>query len=84
MEKKQYQTRDLYYAAYLCVAGVPLQDTVKKNGPGGPAVFFIFEDGENIKELKQQFFNRKAKVSALQYADEIRNMKNQTHEAMNA
>lgn len=70
-----YRTSDLYYAAYLRVAGVPLKETVRE----GNRVFFVFESTDGIKDLKQQYYNRTSKVPALSYADEIRSMKNLTH-----
>lgn len=73
-----YETSDLYYAAYLKVAGVMLEETVRRGG----RVYFVFESQPTIKELKQQYFNRTSKVAALSYADEIKAMKALTHDAM--
>ena len=70
-----YRTSDLYYAAYLRVAGVPLIETEKE----GSRVFFVFERVEGIRDLKREYFNRTARVPALSYADEVRNMKALTH-----
>ena len=70
-----YRTSDLYYAAYLKVAGCLLKGTERD----GRRVFFIFEKSELISDLKQQYFNRTSKVPALTYADEIRSMKALTH-----
>lgn len=70
-----YRTSDLYYAAYLRVAGVSLIETERE----GNRVFFVFEKVEGIRDLKKEYFNRTAKVPALSYADEIRNMKALTH-----
>jgi len=70
-----YRTSDLYYAAYLKVAGVEFKGTTKE----GKRVFFLFENAEGMADLKKQYFNRYAKVSALTYADEIRSMKNLTY-----
>lgn len=75
VEDRRYRTSDLYYAAYLRVAGVSLIETVRDQN----RVFFIFEHTPNIRDLKNDYFNRKAKVPALTYADEIRNMKALTH-----
>ncbi len=74
-ETKRYRTSDLYYAAYLRVAGVPLVETIRE----GSRVFFVFEHSSTIRDLKNEYFNRKAKVPALTYADEIRTMKALTH-----
>lgn len=70
-----YRTSDLYYAAYLKVAGCLLKGTDRE----GRRVFFIFEKSDLISDLKQQYFNRTSKVPALTYADEIRSMKALTH-----
>lgn len=75
VEEKRYRTSDLYYAAYLRVAGVPLIETAREGG----RVYFVFESVEGLRDLKNEYFNRKAKVPALSYADEIRSMKALTH-----
>jgi len=71
----RYRTSDLYYAAYLKVAGVVFLDTEKE----GHRIFFVFENNNSIKELKKEYFNRTSRVPALTYADEIRTMKSLTH-----
>lgn len=68
----EFKTADLYYSAYLKVAGVPLVDTRRE----GSRVYFIFEDSPNLKDLKREYYNRTAKVPAMSYADEIQAMKN--------
>lgn len=77
-KQSHYRTSDLYYAAYLKVAGVSFVGTVRENG----RVYFLFdEDGAvSIRELKQQYYNRTSKVAALTFVDEIRVMKGLTHE----
>jgi hypothetical protein len=68
----RYRTSDLYYAAYLKVAAVPFIEAVRE--PGG-RVIFIFEDVEGMRDLKNQYYNRTAKVVALNFADEVKAMK---------
>lgn len=68
----RYRTSDLYYAAYLKVAAVPFVEAVRE--PGG-RVIFIFEDVEGMRDLKNQYYNRTAKVVALNFADEVKAMK---------
>lgn len=75
--EETYRTSDIYYAAYLKVAGVFHADTVRE----GSRVYFIFDQVEGLRDLKNQYFNRTAKISALAYADEIRNLKALTHMA---
>lgn len=74
-EEKTYRTSDLYYAAYLRVAGVVFLDSDRSGG----RVSFIFENTDAIRELKREYFNRTSKICALNYADEIRNMKALIH-----
>jgi hypothetical protein len=69
-----YRTSDMYYAAYLKVAGVPFAGTSREGG----RVFFLFEDGENVKELKVGYYNN-VKIAALPFADAIKSMKALTH-----
>jgi len=77
-KKNGYRTSDLYYAAYLKVAGVKLSGTQRD----GARVYFLFEegDGSDLRELRDQYYNRTSKVAALTYADEIKVMKALTHE----
>lgn len=65
----------MYYAAYLKVAEVPFMGTTRE----GSRVFFLFENTDALRELKDQYFTRTSKVSALTYADEIKAMKALTH-----
>lgn len=71
----QYETSDLYYAAYLRVAGVTYSGTRRE----GNRVFFLFEPSNSLKDLKDAYFNRTGKVSALTFADEVKAMKSLTH-----
>jgi len=77
-KKSGYRTSDLYYAAYLKVAGVKLTGTDRDGG----RVYFLFDEGDtnNMRELRDQYYNRTSKVAALTYADEIKVMKALTHE----
>lgn len=69
-----YRTSDMYYAAYLKVAGVPFAGTHRDGG----RVYFLFQDDETIKELKVGYYNN-VKIAALPYADAIKAMKALTH-----
>lgn len=68
---KEYRTRDLYLSAYLKAVGVPFLGTHKVSGN----VLFIFENRDDLRVLKDAFFNRSGQVSALDYADELRALK---------
>ena len=72
-----YRTNDMYYAAYLVVAEVPLVDTVRDAG----RVVFRFEAAAPavMRELKNEYFSGHAKVSALGYKQAIQTMKQLTH-----
>lgn len=72
-----YRTSDLYYAAYLRVAGVTFKGTEKE----GSRVFFLFENSENMRDLKVQYHNGTSKVPAMPYADAIKSMKSLTHDS---
>jgi len=74
-DEETYRTSDLYFAAYLRVAQVPFLETQRE----GQRVHFVFKKVEGLRDLKNQYFNRQAKVPALTYADEIKNMKALTH-----
>lgn len=74
----RYQTTDLYYAAYLKVAAVPFVEAVRESNG---RVVFVFEDVEGIRDLKNQYYGRTAKVVAMTYADEVKAMKSLTFNA---
>ena len=74
----QYRTSDLYYAAYLKVAGVDFIDTERE----GSRVFFLFKDdgeGTVMRDLRREYFSGHSKVSALALVQEIKNMKSLTY-----
>jgi len=73
----QYRTSDLYFAAYLKVAGIKFLEAIRE----GDRIIFIFEEGEAMRDLKNVYFNRSAKVVAMNFADEIKAMKALTHMA---
>ena len=67
-----FRTSDLYYAAYLRVAGVPFMGTERDE----KRVTFLFDVAESqILDLKQGYFTNKARVPALSYVQMIREMK---------
>lgn len=77
MSCDHYRTKDLYYAAYLRVAGISLVDTVRE----GRQVYFLFDDPGNgvIPDLKKAYFSDKAKVPAMSFVQAIRMMKTLVH-----
>ena len=75
-----YQTGDLYFAAYLMVAGVEYHDMVCDDGDSNRMVFEFESQGHQaMQALKRDYFSGKAKVPAKAYADAIRNMKSLLH-----
>lgn len=73
----EFRTSDLYFAAYLQVAGAPMSNT-DRNGSG--KVHFIFDTTVvNIAELKNAWFNHSGKVPALPYANAIKSLKSICH-----
>ena len=76
-----YRTSDLYYAAYLKVAGVPLKGT-EADVEGSRRVFFVFEgqDPGVLRDLKDQYFMDRAKVHALSYSQAVKVLKSLLHE----
>ena len=71
----RYTTADLYYAAYLKTAAVEFLGTERD----GDRTVFVFTRPDNIRDLKNQYFTRRAKVPALTYGDEIKVLKTMTH-----
>lgn len=74
----RYKTADLYYAAFLKTAAVEFLGTEHDEHDGDRTVF-VFMRPDNIRDLKMQFFTRRAKVSAMTYADDIKALKILTH-----
>jgi hypothetical protein len=74
---EKFRTHDLYFAAYLQVAGVTMLGT-DRNGSG--KVSFIFDASvSNIEELKSAWFSRQGRIQALPYADAIKSLKSVCH-----
>ena len=77
--ESEYRTSDLYFAAYLQVAGAPMVHT-ERNGNG--KVSFIFDSSVvNIEELRRAWFSRQGKIEALPYADAVKSLKSVCHTA---
>ena len=78
VRNRRYRTADLYYAAYLKTAAVEFLST-EPDSRDPKRTNFVFAWQENIRDLKAQYFTRRAKVSALTYADEIKALKTLIH-----
>ena len=71
-----FRTSDIYFAAYLKVAGARMMGTERK----GRRVVFIFEDQGPIamRQLKGAYFADSAKVNVLSFVQAVKNMKELT------
>lgn len=76
MGPDEYRTSDLYFAAFLKTAKCHLKncDIDQRN-----KITFIFESNPRISDLLLGWTNRTEKVSALDYADNIKNLKSLCH-----
>jgi len=70
-----YSTNDLYFAAFLKTAGCKMARHEKQ----GNRIIFVFEEAPMIDDLMNEWYSREAKVDALTYADNIRNLKSLCH-----
>jgi hypothetical protein len=76
-ETSDFRTSDLYFAAYLQTAGVPMLRT-ERNGSG--KVSFVFDATvSNINELKNAWFSHQGRIPALPYANSIKTLKSVCH-----
>jgi hypothetical protein len=76
-EGNEFSTSDLYFAAYLLVAGVRMLRTDRSHGT---KFLFVFDTSvSNIEELKNAWFTQVGKVSALAYANQIKTFKSAVH-----
>jgi hypothetical protein len=81
MSDKDFETSDLYFAAYLKAAKIPWKgcfpDT-REDRKG--RMKFTFEGSPEIRELQHAYFSRSAqgKIVPLNYADEIKALKAMT------
>ena len=78
----EYRTSDIYFSAYLQAIGIPMVRTeTEKNDSGRPKKVFIF--GTNSKaeteKMKTDFFSRRGKVVAAEYANALRSLKSLCH-----
>jgi hypothetical protein len=66
-QDSEYETHDIYLAAYLKICGCSFRQRRQ-----GPRVFFIFiNPAVSISELREQYYQGSARVSPHQFAQEI-------------
>lgn len=71
-EDNEFETHDIYLAAYLKVSGCNLMRRRKQAN----RVYFVFENpAGSIKDLREAYFSGQSKVQAHQYAQAIVAMK---------
>ena len=68
----QYETHDLYLAAYLRSKGFLLSD-VRPNGAG--RVAFVFRDKPERPDLILSYYNTQGTVEPLTYANALKDLK---------
>jgi Domain of unknown function (DUF5659) len=74
---KEFRTADLYFAAYLQTAGVPLKRTDRE---AGNRMYFVFDTSiANMDELKVGWFNNTSKIPAQPFASAIKSLKSICH-----
>lgn len=73
----EYRTSDLYFAAYLQVAGVTM---LRPERSGSGKVSFVFDTSvSNVDSLKNAWFSGSGKVAALPYANAVKSLKSLCH-----
>ena len=70
-----YKTSDLYFAAYLRVAGVPFSGIERD----ADRAWFLFSTLSSVRDLKNEFYAGTAQLPAYLYAKSIRDMKALLH-----
>lgn len=81
------KTNDLHLAAFLSVVGVTFKgfkgEGRRPNGKPEKVAFLFSDELGNFDELKTAYVTRQAvKMKMLNYVEELKNFKSQTHEIM--
>ena len=84
MDPETYETRDLYFAAYLNLKveliGVRKEkEWSPRKSRHNQVTYFVFRNDSSIPDLKSLYFSGRGEVSALAYADSVRNLKALLH-----
>ena len=66
-----YETKDLYLAAYLIATGHMLKNHTKCDGE----TYFIFEDNGEIQNEVNKFISRKALVEPVAFSQAMKSLK---------
>ena len=73
----EYHTCDLYLAAFFVSAGCKMINQFRDKQ--SKRVYFVFEKNPILKDLKLNYFSRKAKIDALTFADNVKSLKSLCH-----
>jgi hypothetical protein len=73
----EYETPDLYLAAYLQASQVEL---LRADRRGGGRVFFVFRRHDDMCELLTGWINNCGTVAAQPYAQAVRSLKTLVHQ----
>jgi len=76
-EASDYSTCDLYLAAFFLSAGCEMTKSVRDKKL--KRVYFLFDSTDTLKDLKLNYFSRKAKIDALTFADNVKSLKSLCH-----
>jgi len=84
MSDSTFETRDLYFAAYLnlhleMVGTREEKEWSRKRKKETRILYFVFKINSSVTELKSRFFSGRGMVSALAYADSVKNLKTLLH-----
>lgn len=75
----EFSTSDLYFAAYLLVAGIQMLRTDKDKNQSKKFVFVFDNSLASVENLRNAWFTQSGKVSALAYANQIKTLKSAVH-----
>ncbi len=69
---EEYETHDIYLAAYFCICSCKYIRKYKQ----GPRVHFVFSNpAGSMKELREAYYSDKGLVPAKKFADEVSRFK---------
>jgi len=80
MKSKTYETSDLYFAAYLKTAAVPMLPPRWLDERRSRCKFVFEDDGTGvIQRLQLEYINDDGRIQARSYADNIKALKQLCH-----
>lgn len=76
-EPEEYETHDIYLAAYFTVAGCQMV----RRRRAGQRVFFVFRNpAGSMQDMREAYYSNRGTVPAARYAQEVMAMKQLCHE----